>query len=446
MRKPSFDMQVFKERRAQLGKITPVGSAVIVAAHPEYIRNNDVHHSYRPDSNLFYLTGFEEPEAIFVFRPGMKPESVLFVRTKDPLRETWDGFRYGPEGAERDFQVDKAYLLSDFDKQIVELLKPIDGIYHRWNIDREFDQRVLNLLNDVRLSQGRSGRGNMAVKDSWELIGELRLKKSPFEIETLRKAGAVSAEAQCEAMRFIKPGVSERQILGVVLGTMLLKGAQREGYGTIVASGPNATTLHYVFNDQMCNDGDLLLLDAGAECNYYTGDITRTFPVNGKYTEPQKRVYQGVLDVQKAVIEMIKPGLPFQKLQEFTIDRLTQLMIELKLLAGNKQKLIDSLDFKKYYPHGVSHFLGMDVHDVGTYLVKGESRQLEVGMCFTVEPGLYIPFDDRTAPAELRGIGVRIEDDIIVTETGCEVLTSGVPKEIGETEALMAQEPKYFRA
>lgn len=439
MRRPVYDMGVFQKRRQALA-LKAKGSAVIVPAHPELTRNNDVHHPYRQDSNLFYLTGFEEPEAVLVFRPGQTPETVLFVRPKDVLRETWDGFRYGPEGAEREFKVDRAYLISEFDQVIVDLLKPVDRIYHRWNVSAEFDARILRALEAVRIGRGRSGTGCLPVMDSWELIGELRVIKSAYDVSLMRKACEISAEAHVAAMKFVRPGVTERQVQGVLLGTFLRLGATREGYNTIVASGASATTLHSVFNDQVCQDGDLLLIDAGAEYQYYTGDITRTFPVNGKFSAVQRRVYEGVLAIQKALIESVKPGMVFKSLQETTIEGLTDLMIELHLLSGSRSSLIESLAYKKYYPHGVSHYLGMDVHDAGLYILNGEPRRIEPGMVLTIEPGLYIPIDDASAPAELRGIGVRIEDNVVVTTDGCENLTHSAPKEVNELEALVGRD------
>lgn len=438
MRHPIYDMEVFKERRQILGSRMK-GGALILPAHPEMTRNNDVGHPYRQDSNLFYLTGFEEPESILVFRPGQSPETVLFVRPKDVFRETWDGFRYGPEAVEREFKIDKSYLISDFDKVILELLKPVDRIYYRWNIDRDFDERVLGLLKNARTSLGRTGRGHLAVHDSWELIGEQRLIKSMYDVGVMRKACEITAQAHVAAMKFTRPGVTERQVMGVLLHSFYMQDAQREGYNSIVASGAAATTLHYVFNDQPCRDGDLLLIDAGAEYQYYTGDITRTFPVNGKFTAAQRKVYDRVLDIQKSLIERVKPGMPFKDLQDSTIEALTDVMIDLKLLSGGRQALIDSLAYKKYYPHGVSHWLGMDVHDAGLYTIGGETRKLEAGMAFTIEPGLYIPVDDADAPAELRGIGIRIEDNIVVTPSGCENLTASAPKEVAEMEAIIGE-------
>ena len=438
MRRPSFDMSIFKERRQALARMAPK-SAVIIPAHPEQVRNNDVHHPYRQDSNFFYLTGFEEPESILVFRPGGSPETILFVRPKDVERETWDGFRYGPEGTEREFKVDKCYLLSEFDKLIVGLLRSVDQVYYRLNLDPEFDNKMLHVLDQVRLNQGRSGRGHLALLDSWELIGELRVKKSAYDVATMRKACEISARGHIEAMRWTRPGVNERELQGVLIGSFLRQGATREGYNTIVGTGNNATTLHYVFNDQECRDGDLLLIDAGAEYNYYTGDITRTFPVNGRFTAGQRRVYEGILNLQKSLIASIRPGMVFKSLQDTTIEGLTDLMIDLKLLSGKRSELVESLAFKKYYPHGVSHWLGMDVHDAGLHMINGEPRKLEAGMAFTVEPGLYIPETDMAAPAEFRGIGIRIEDNVVVTSSGCENLTESCPKEVTDLQDVIGR-------
>ena len=438
MRRPTIDMSVFKERRQKLATLTE-GAAVVLHAQPEYLRNNDVGYPYRQDTNFFYLTGFEEPESILVFRAGQSPETTLFVRAKDVERETWDGFRYGPEATKKEFKMDDVQLIKDFDRLIPDLLKTVDRVYYPMNQIPEFDIKMREILGQVRMAQGRAGYGHLAVYDSREVIGELRIKKSKHDVQTMRRACELSAQGHIEAMRATKPGVNERTLQGLLFASFLRQGAAREGYNSIVGSGNNATTLHYVFNDQECKDGDLVLIDAGGEFEYYTGDITRTFPVNGKFTEVQKRVYQGVLDVNKKIIAMVKPGIAFRALQEATIEMLTDLMLDLKLLSGTRKPLIDSLAFKKYYPHGVSHWLGMDVHDAGLHILRGEPRKLEAGMAFTVEPGLYIPAGDMSAPAELRGIGIRIEDNLVVTETGSENLTLSCPKEISELEAIIGK-------
>lgn len=438
MRKPADNIEIFARRRRLLAERAK-GSAIIIPSHPEMIRNNDVHHPYRQDSNLFYLTGWEEPESIFVFRPGQTPETVMFVRPKDIERETWDGFRYGPEGCAREFKIDKTYLITDFDKEITELLKPVDRVYYRFNIDDSFDRKLMSILEGVRRSHGRSGRGNLPVMDSWELVGELRYLKTADDVELMRRACGVTARAHVDVMKATKPGVSEKKLLGVFLASIYSQDADREGYGSIVASGANACTLHYVFNDQVCKDGDLLLIDAGAEVRYYTGDITRTYPVNGKFTAAQRKVYDRVLAIQKELCAAAKPGIPFKWLQDRTIEFLTDAMIELGLIKVPRTEAIERLLFKKYYPHGVSHYIGLDVHDTGLYQVGAEARKLEPGTAFTIEPGLYIPADDKDAPEELRGIGIRIEDDVVITATGCENLTSEAPKEVSELEALVGR-------
>ena len=436
MRKTAEKIEIFKERRRQLGQQIK-GSAMILAAAPEVIRNDDVHYPYRQDSNFYYLTGFEEPESILLFRPGLVPETILFVRKKDLERETWDGFRFGPELAEKEFQVDKAYLIDEFSKVAPGLLKEVDQLYYRMYKNAWSDGLVKQALETLRISQGRTGHGYMTLHDSQLVLGEMRLIKSEYELTNLREACEISAQGHIAAMKFARPGVNERQVQGVLAHTFFMKGAAREGYNHIVASGASSTTLHYNFNDQACKDGDVLLIDSGAEYNFFTGDITRTFPVNGKFTEEQALVYQAVLNVQKKIIDMIKPGVIFKTLQETTIDLLIEAMLTLGLLSGRKEDIVASQSYKRFYPHGVSHWLGMDVHDAGLYVQKGESRALETNMCFTVEPGLYIRADDETVPKKFRGIGVRIEDNIRVTSHGCEVMTSSAPKEISDLEKLV---------
>lgn len=438
MRKPTFDMNIFSERRAKVGQEIQ-GAALVVASHPEHIRNHDVHYPYRQDSNLFYLTGWEEPESILIYRPGLKPEAVMFVRRRDPERETWDGFRYGPEGCEREFKIDKAYPIDEFSKVAPTLLKEVDRVYYRMYKNPEVDQQMQSVLESVKQMQGRTGYGLLPVHDADTLLGEHRLIKSEYELTQLREACEISAQAHLAAMRFTRPGVNERQIQGVLQHHFFMKGSAREGYGSIVASGNAATTLHYTFNDQPCKEGDLLLIDAGAEYNYYTGDITRTFPVSGKFTDEQARVYEGILKLQKQIIDFVKPGIVFKDLHDMGTSLLTDLMLELGLLSGRKDDLIQALAQKKYYPHGIGHWLGMDVHDAGLYFKKGEPRPISANMCFTIEPGLYIPADDSSAPQKYRGIGIRIEDNIRVTLNGSENMTSSAPKEIADLEKIVGR-------
>lgn len=437
MRKPLENPKIFAERRARVGE-KMMGSALILSSPAETIRNGSVHNPFRQDSNLYYMTGFEEPETIFVFRPGMTPESVLFVRTKNAERETWDGFRFGVDAAQTEFRMDKTYPIEDFEKMAPQLLKGVDKVYYRFYKNAETDHKMEEVLKTLRVNQGRTGYGLLAVHDSEEFLGEFRVKKGDVDLTNHRKACELTAEAHVDTMKYIKPGMSEREIQGYFVYQIMKRGASREGYGSIMASGANATTLHYVFNDQPLKSGDLFLIDAAGEYNYFTSDITRTYPVNGRFNEEQAEVYEGVLKVQKAIIDMVKPGVPFQSLHDTATDLLTDLMLELGLLTGRKEDIIKALEQKKYYPHGIGHFLGMDVHDSGLYYSKkGEPRLIEENMVFTVEPGLYIPENDMSAAKEYRGIGVRIEDNIRVTSNGHENMTAKAPKEIADLEKII---------
>jgi Xaa-Pro aminopeptidase len=437
-RQPNESIEIFVQRRKALSRKI-FGGALILAAPPEAIRNHDVHHPYRQSSSMYYLTGFEEPESILLFRPGMVPEAVMFVRRKDPERETWDGFRYGPEAANSLFKFDQSYPIDEFEARAVELLKGVEKLYYRQFINKEVDAKVEDILVKVSKAQGRTGMGLLPVYDAEELLGEMRVIKGETDIENLRKACQISAEVHMETMRYVHPGMNEREINGFLLYQMMKRGSPREGYGAIVASGKNATTLHYVFNDQPCKAGELLLVDAGAEYNYFTGDITRTYPVSGRFTDEQAHLYEGVLKVQKAIIEVLRPGLTFKELHDMGTSMLTDVMLELGLLDGRKNDIIESLQHKRYYPHGIGHWLGMDVHDAGLYFVKGQPRAIEENMCFTIEPGLYIPAGDTKAPERYRGIGIRIEDNLRITKDGCENMTSLVPKEIKDIEKLMSK-------
>lgn len=444
MRQCRIDREVLKQRRREVAR--SIGNGVlIIPAHPEYVRNRDVFHPYRQDSSFYYFTGFEEPESIMVLKPGGDPEYILFVREKDVERETWDGFRFGPEGAVSEFAADKAYVIEDFEKEMIEILDGVDRVFYKLNDNPEFDQKFMTLMTGRQRQKARGGSGLPEIVDPSDVIGELRLIKKQDEIETLRKACQISAQAHIAAMKFAQPGVNERQIHGVLNYMMMMEGAAREGYGSIVATGNNATTLHYTFNDQVCNDGDLLLIDAGAEYEYYTGDITRTFPVNGKFSAAQKKFYESVLSVQKKILDICRPGTPFEKLQETTVQLLSEMMVELGLLKGRVEDIIEKKEYKRYYPHGVSHWLGIDVHDVGTIHINGESKKLKPGMCFTVEPGLYVPLNDQEAPEEFRGLGVRIEDDLLITETGHEVMTAAVPKDVEAIEGLIGSARELTR-
>ena len=319
-------------------------------------------------------------------------------------------------------------------------MKGASSLYYRLYKNEDLDVKIQHALNNLRLSQGRTGYGILSIHDADEIIGELRVIKTDAEIIALKEACRITSDTHSAIMGYTKAGMTEREIHGYFIYQIMKRGAAREGYGTIVASGPNACTLHYVFNDQKLENGHLLLLDAGGEFNYFTSDITRTYPVSGKFTPAQAEVYQGVLDIQKRIIAGVKPGIFFKDMHEQATDELTDLMLRMGLLKGRKEDIIKANEQKKYYPHGVGHFLGMDVHDSGLYFdKKGEPRKIEAGMTFTVEPGLYIPAHDTVAQAAYRGIGVRIEDNILVTTNGHEVMTRNAPKEINDLENLIGR-------
>lgn len=435
---PIYNLEFFKNRRTRLATSMKPDEALVLFSTPEYIRNSDVPHNHRQDSSLFYLTGFEEAESIFVFTPGQKFESALFVQKKDPLKETWDGFLFGADGAKEQFAMDAAFENSEFENKAMELLSYAQTVYSNVEYGTKDGIRLNTVLKGIQKRKGRSGLGLMTVSDAVSLVGPLRAKKTEEEIQILRKACQISSEAHKELMKAVRPGMSERELHGLFLYEIMKRGAQREGYSAIVASGSHATTLHYKINHDVCQDGEFLLVDAGGEYNYLTADITRTYPVNKKFSPEQKDLYQRVLDVQKTMVAKVKPGTHFKELNEFVISLLVDHLIELKLLKASKDEIISKRLFTKYYPHGLGHFLGMDVHDVGAYFKSDLSEPIpfESGNVLTIEPGLYIPKDDESAPKGLRGLGVRIEDDVLVTDNAFEVLTHDCPKEISDLESF----------
>jgi Xaa-Pro aminopeptidase len=436
MRKPFLNVEFFRARRRRVAQLIP-NCALILPAWPEYYRNADNHHAYRPESGLYYLTGFDEPESCLIMRPGKSPESVLFVRRKNPELETWDGFRYGLEAAKEVFGMDHVYAIDEFSKVAPELLRDCERVYYSLFRNHEFDPVFGKVMIDIHGYRPRFGLGLPPIEDANSLLGELRIRKTEEEADLLRRAGSITAEAHVDMMKATKPGITERALHGLFIKSVMEKGAFGEAYGGIVATGNNATTLHYRFNESTLEAGQLILVDCGAEYQFYSGDITRTFPVNGRFSIPQKRIYEKVLQVQKEVIEMVKPGVPHMNLQKHTVERLTQVLIEERLLTGSVEDGVRNGSYRKYYPHGVSHLLGLDTHDAGAIQVQGQSRAMEAGWCLTVEPGLYFPATDPQVPNELKGIGIRIEDDVLVTPDGAEVMTGGVPKEVEEIEALV---------
>ena len=412
------------------------GAAFIFFASPEYLRNPDVHFPFRQESNFFYLSGFEEAESAMVLTAAGK--MILFVRKRDPEKEMWEGERYGTDGALKVFGADEAYTIEEFDAKIPDLLKDSEKVFYRLGMDPGSDRHVLSGLEGYRKAAGRSGRALPALGDPNEVMGEMRLFKTADEAAILRKASQISAAAHVQAMKETRPGMNEFEIEAMIDYSLRKNGCQRVGYGSIVAGGKNAACLHYRANNEVLRDGDLLLIDAGGERDYYTADITRTFPIGKTFSSAQAKVYDLVLKSQLEGIALSKPGSTMPAIHKRVCEVLIDGFLSLGLMKGNPEELLKSGAFRRLYPHGTGHWLGMDVHDVGLYLKNGEPRPIEAGMCFTVEPGFYVQPSDHETPSEFHGIGIRIEDDLLITATGCEVLTKDVPKTRAEIEKLRA--------
>ena len=429
----------FARRRRQLIKAMGREAIAIIPAAPVHLRNNDVEYAYRQDSNFFYLTGFAEPESVAVLVPGRpQGEYLLFVRDRDPARETWDGRRAGPVGARRDYGADDAFPIGDIDDILPGLMEGRAKVYYTVGIHREFDQRVVGWVNGLRAQakQGRHAPYEMVALE--HELHEMRLFKSRAECAQMRHAAQIAARAHVRAMRACRPGRFEYEIAAEIRHEFMRARADIS-YLPIVGGGANGCILHYRENADELRDGELLLIDAGCEYESYASDITRTFPVNGRFTPPQRAAYDVVLEANLAAIEAVRPGASWNRPHEVAVQVLTAGMVRLGLLKGRVPSLVKSLAYRRFYMHKTGHWLGMDVHDVGDYKIGDAWRQLEPGMVLTVEPGLYIPPGTRGIPPEFRNIGIRIEDDVLVTREGHEVLTLGVPKHAREIEQLMAE-------
>ena len=414
------------------------GGVLVVPQADEKLRNNDSVYLFRPDSDHYYLSGFEEPSGCAVLVvPREGPERfVLFVPPKDPEKEIWNGRRAGLEGAKALYGADEAYADAELDAKLPALLDGAARVWFRLGQDQGWDARMSRLLVELR---GRARTGAAApqeVVDPARVLHELRLVKSAEELRRLRKAAEVTAEAHMAAMRDGQPGRREYQVQAEIEYAFRRRGGNGPGYGTIVATGANACVLHYRAGDTQLKEGDLCLVDAGGEYDWYTADVTRTFPVSGDFTKPQRELYEAVLAAQEEGIRAVKPGTTIEAIHELTVRRLTESLVRLGLLKGEVEERIADKSFRKYYMHRTSHWLGLDVHDVGAYHVGGAPRPLEPGMVLTVEPGLYVPEDDADAPEGMRGVGIRIEDDVLVTQDGFEVLTASAPKDPREVEAV----------
>jgi Xaa-Pro aminopeptidase len=427
---------VFARRREEFMRALGPRAVAVFHSPPEAHRNGDQHYRFRQSSDLYYLTGFAEPQATLVLRPGADSERcVLFVRPRDREREVWDGRRAGVEGAVADFGADAAYPVAELAAKLPGLVAGAIDLCYGLGHDPDFDAVIARLIADLRLRERRGQRPPHRIVDPRTILHEMRLRKSQDELALLRRAAAITAEAHTAAMSAAAPGLGEHELEALIDYTFRRRGGSGPGYGTIVGSGPNATILHYVESSRTLAAGDLVLVDAGCEYQFYTADVTRTFPVSGEFTPPQRRCYDVVLAAQEAAIRAARPGVTLDDLHQICVDRLTQGMVDLGLLAGPASARVDDESYKTYYMHRTSHWLGLDVHDAGAYTADdGSPRPLEAGMVITIEPGLYIAADAESAPAELRGIGVRIEDDVLITGGGCEVLTAAVPKRAEDVE------------
>ena len=430
----------FARRRKNLMAQMEPDSIAIVPAAKEVIRNRDVEYPFRQDSDFYYLTGFAEPDAVLVLMPGRKHgQYILFCRDRDPKMELWNGYRAGPEGACSDYDADDAFPVSDIDDILPGLLEGRERVYYAMGRHAEFDHKVMQWVNVIR-SQVRTGAhppGEFLDLD--HLLHDLRLYKSAAEIRLMKQAGKIAAEAHIRAMKTCKPGIGEYQLEAEIQHEFGRNGARFPAYNSIVGAGKNACILHYTENSGTVKDGDLVLIDAGCELEHYAADITRTFPANGTFSKEQKALYELVLKSQLAAIKTIKPGNHWNQFHDATVKVITKGLVELGLLKGTVSQLIKKEAYKDFYMHRAGHWLGMDVHDVGDYKVGDKWRVLEEGMVMTVEPGIYVAPDNKKVAKKWRGIGIRIEDDVVVTKTGCDVLTKHAPKTVKEIEALMSE-------
>lgn len=419
-------------------KMEPNSVAVFASAH-EIRRNQDTDFEFRQDTDFYYLTRLNEPDCVAVIAPN-HPEHkyVLFVRPRKREEEIWTGLRAGVEGAVRDFGADAAYDIAELGAILPKYLQNSHKLYYRFGHNPEFDQKVFSTIKHIREKVRGGVYAPTTIIDPSTIVHEMRLRKSEDDLNSLRRAAAISAEGHVAAMKHCKPGMYEYELEAVVEYVFRKRGATGVGYPSIVGAGFNTTILHYNTNNDQIKDGDVVLIDAGAEYNVFSGDITRTFPANGKFTKAQQAIYEVVLNANKSVIQKVKPGESFMKLHEHCVDVVTQGLIDIGLLSGSLKDNVEKKAYEKFFMHRTGHWLGMDVHDVGRYKLDDDWRKLEPGMVFTVEPGVYIAAGAENVPEEFFNIGVRIEDDVVVTETGVEVLTTGVPKEPSEIEATMA--------
>ena len=429
----------FAKRRKQLMRMADDDSILILPAAPERIRSKDTTFPFRQDSDFWYLSGFPEPEAVLVLVPGRKHgEALLFCRDRDAAKEAWDGPRAGPEGAIADFGMDDAYPIADLDEILPGLLEGRSRVYYHFGRDKDFDLAMIGWVNRVRAMIRQGAQPPHEFLELGHLLHELRLFKSVGEMRLMQRAADVACEAQVAAMRATRHGAREFEVEAALQYVYRMNDCVA-AYEPIVGAGANGCVLHYRANNAPMADGDLLLVDAGAEYAYYASDITRTWPVAGTYSKEQRALYQIVLDAQAAALAQARPGKHWIDGHEAAVEVLTEGLLSLGLLKGTLKQNLASGDYKRFYMHKTGHWIGLDVHDVGEYKVAGEFRELEPGMAFTIEPGLYIAPGTKGVPAKFQGIGIRIEDDVLITKDGHHNLTAGVPSAIEEVEAVLAE-------
>ncbi len=414
-------------------------SVAIIPAAREATRSNDTQYRFRQDSDFYYLTGFEEPEAIAVIAPANEHKYTLFVRPRDPEQEIWVGRRAGVAGAKSDFGADESFPIAEFEEKLQDILDGAEKLYYRLGVYTDLDGAIIKKIAQMRALNRKPIHPPRTIIDPATIVHEMRVLKSPEEIELMQRAADIAAEAHVEAMKAVRPGMKEYEVEALIEQIFRRSGAAGPSYTSIVGAGANATVLHYINNDGELRDGELLLVDAGAEYKGYASDITRTFPINGRYTKAQREIYDLVLETQVSCVEMVRPGVTHDEIKNHSVEMLTEGMIKLGLLKGEPAELIKEEKYKQFYMHGLGHLLGIDVHDVGIYYYDKQSRALEPGVVMTVEPGIYVAPDTKDIPEQYLGIGVRIEDDVLCTANGPRVLTTKVPKQADEIEALMAK-------
>jgi Xaa-Pro aminopeptidase len=429
----------FSRRRKNLMALMEPNSIAIIPSAAEQMRSRDTEFPFRQDSDFYYLTGFAEPEAVLVLIPGRKHgQFVMFCRDRDPKMELWHGFRAGPEGVCDNVGADDGFPVADIDEILPGLIEGRERVYHSMGRSTEFDQQLMSWVNRIRGKEATGAVPPGEFTNLDHLLHDLRLIKSAAELRLMRRAGEITASAHVRAMQYCRPGMFEYQLEAEILHEFAISGARHPAYSSIVGSGANGCVMHYVDNAAKMRNGDLVLIDAGCEFEYYAADVTRTFPVNGTFNTEQRALYELVLASQLAAIEAIKPGNHWNQPHDASVRVITQGLVKLGLLKGTVASLIKSGAYQEFYMHKAGHWLGLDVHDVGDYRVAAEWRLLEPGMVMTVEPGIYISANNVSVAKKWHGIGIRIEDDVIVTDQGHEVISDGVPKTVEEIEALMA--------